>query len=303
MRKSGLICGLIAAGLLGGCATTLPNQELLQAEEAVAELSSEADVVRLAPVAVAEAQEILSRAQQAEEQTEVSHKARLSVLKAQTARARARQKSAEIRAEESLRRAEDLQLDARERQAELALRRAAEAQRRAREAQRRAEQLRAEAAKERQRAELERERTVVERVRIASVADRLGEVQRTLAELKPRMTERGLVLTLGEVLFGFDSPDLKPYTRRIMDRLAGFLQENGSYSIKVEGHTDSVGEAAYNQQLSQSRAQSVTNSLLNNGLAPNRITTRGYGETRPIASNETAAGRRENRRVEVVIGQ
>jgi len=227
----------------------------------------------------------------------------LSLLKVKTARAQARQKNAEERAEVLNRKIEELELNARARQAQDALREAADAQRRAAEAQRRARELREQAAAERERAQQERSRTEVAEGRIAVAQDRLTELRQSFAELKPRLTDRGLVLTLGEVLFGFDSANLKPYTQRIMERLADFLQTHPKYTQKIEGHTDSVGTATYNLQLSRARAQSVAEALLSRGIARERISVEGFGETRPVASNETETGRRENRRVEVVISQ
>lgn len=296
-----LMVGLFMAGL-AGCASA-PNQKLIEAQTVVAQISDDEEIVSLAPVMVAEAREILSRAQRAQDDAEITHRAELSLIKAQTAKARARQKRAESRAEKTSRQAEDLLLDARAREAQNALRQARQAQRdaalaqqRAAEAQRRAEELRSEAAAERARAQAARSQ-------VETTQDRLNEVQRTLAELNPRLTERGLVLMLGEVLFNFDSANLKLYTQRIMDRVAEFLRANPARPIRVEGHTDSVGDAVINTEFSRARAQSVTDALINRGVSSERLSTQGFGESRPIASNETEAGRRENRRVEIIIGQ
>ncbi len=299
LRALSLLVGLCA---LAGCATA-PNPALVDAETAVAEIRSDEGVVRLAPLTVAEAQEILSRAQRAENEAEKTHRAQLSLLKAKTARANARRKNAENRAEELTQKALDLELDARARQAENALRKAEDAQRLAAQARQRAEEAQRCAGELREQAASERARIETTRSRTQTAEQRLRQVQQLLAELKPRLTSRGLVLTLGEVLFNFDSADLKLYTQRIMDQLANFLQENPMYAIRVEGHTDSEGTGTYNLQLSRARAQSVTDALLTRGIEGTRVSTEGFGERRPVASNETAAGRRENRRVEVILSQ
>ena len=116
-----------------------------------------------------------------------------------------------------------------------------------------------------------------------------------------KQTERGLVLTLGDVLFEVDQADLKPGAVRNLQPLISFLKENSSRGVTIEGHTDSVGSDAYNLTLSQRRADAVRRLLIANGIAADRVTARGLGEAYPVASNETKQGQLMNRRVEVVI--
>ena len=313
---------IVMSLLLGGCASG-PNPKLVEAQTAVAELGADEDISDLAPVTAAEARDLLSRAERAGDDAQTTHRAQLSLLKVQTARAQARKVKAQARAEASNRKAEELELDARAREAQDALRRAAEARRQALQAQRRAEELRQAAAAERAQAQAAREQARLSSSpeaapggannrdpdpdalasNSASASNRLEQIQQTLAELKPRLGERGLVLTLGEVLFIFDSANLKPYTQRIVDRLAGFLADFPRYRIAVEGHTDSEGSAASNAELSSARARVVTQALVARGIDTSRIRTTGYGETRPVASNQTEVGRRKNRRVEVILSQ
>ncbi len=122
-----------------------------------------------------------------------------------------------------------------------------------------------------------------------------------LANLKARKTKRGLVITLGDVLFQFGKAELKPGATRELTRLVAFLEEHSDRSLAIEGHTDSVGPSAFNRLLSQRRAQSVKRLLVRHGIGPSRITARGYGEGYPVASNASAAGRQQNRRVDLVI--
>ncbi len=103
------------------------------------------------------------------------------------------------------------------------------------------------------------------------------------------------------VSFDTDSYTLKPALRPVLDTVAQSLNENPQLRAKVVGHTDSTGQAAYNQTLSENRARSVTNYLSRQGVAATRLTSEGRGPTDPIADNATAAGRAENRRVEIYL--
>jgi OOP family OmpA-OmpF porin len=130
---------------------------------------------------------------------------------------------------------------------------------------------------------------------------RAAELERQLAELQAEETERGYVMTLGDILFDVDRAELKPGGMREVQRLAEFMREFPNRSVVVEGHTDSTGDESYNLQLSERRAQSVQDALIGNGIEPFRIAAGGYGERYPVASNDSSAGRQQNRRVEVVI--
>ena len=123
-----------------------------------------------------------------------------------------------------------------------------------------------------------------------------------LADLRADRTERGLVVTLGdEVLFDVDQAELKPGGMQQLARVAEFLRENPDRNLLVEGHTDSTAPDAYNLALSQRRANAVEDFLITQGVDPTRISAVGYGEQLPIATNDTAAGRQANRRVEIVV--
>ncbi|QJQ96715.1 MULTISPECIES: OmpA family protein [Halomonadaceae] len=107
------------------------------------------------------------------------------------------------------------------------------------------------------------------------------------------------VVLSSEVNFEFDSADLRPEASMMLDEVAHRLRENPELRVSIEGHTDSVGNPQYNVGLSQRRADSVKAYLVNQGIDPNRMNTTGYGEERPVASNDTPEGRAENRRVEI----
>lgn len=122
-----------------------------------------------------------------------------------------------------------------------------------------------------------------------------------MAEMEAEQTDRGMVLTLGDVLFDLNRADLKPAGEQTISRLADFMSEYEERRVRVEGYTDSTGAASYNQGLSERRAEAVRNALTDMGISRSRIETRGYGEEYPVASNDSAAGRQQNRRVEIVI--
>jgi outer membrane protein OmpA-like peptidoglycan-associated protein len=126
-------------------------------------------------------------------------------------------------------------------------------------------------------------------------------LERELADLKGKKTDRGVVVTLGDVLFDTGKATLKPGAYTTIDRLATVLKEDASRKVMIEGHTDNVGSDEYNQGLSERRAQSVQAALFERGVEASQISTVGKGETTPVASNDNAAGRQQNRRVELVF--
>ena len=135
----------------------------------------------------------------------------------------------------------------------------------------------------------------------ASAQQHARMLERQLAALKARQTDRGMVLTLGDVLFDTGRAQLKPGAARTLNQLATFLRENPERTVQIEGYTDSVGSSALNQTLSDDRASAVKSALMDRGIAITRIAARGLGEADPVATNRTAAGRQRNRRVEVII--
>lgn len=125
--------------------------------------------------------------------------------------------------------------------------------------------------------------------------------RKELADLQAQNTSRGMVLTLGDVLFDTNTATLKAGAGERIDRLAAFLGENTGTRVIIEGHTDSRGSDAYNEELSRRRAQAVADALLTRGVASNRFEIIGRGEAVPVASNDSQSGRQQNRRVEIVF--
>ncbi|KMN19658.1 OmpA family protein [Pseudomonas weihenstephanensis] len=124
---------------------------------------------------------------------------------------------------------------------------------------------------------------------------------RQLQSLNAKQTERGTLVTFGDVLFDFDRADLKSNSRDSITTLANYLIKNPDRKVIVEGYTDSKGSASYNQGLSERRANAVKNALVLAGVDKSRIVAQGYGKEYPVASNATNSGRAQNRRVEVTI--
>lgn len=136
----------------------------------------------------------------------------------------------------------------------------------------------------------------------AEAARQEAEVaQRQLAELQAKKTDRGMVLTLGDVLFDTGAATLKPGATSMIERIAAFLKDNDGTKVIVEGHTDSRGSEDYNQQLSERRAQAVADALAFRGIDRSRVEAVGRGKALPVASNDTAAGQQQNRRVELIF--
>jgi len=136
----------------------------------------------------------------------------------------------------------------------------------------------------------------------AAATDEKAKLQAEIDKLKAKPTDRGLVLTLGDVLFDTGKSELNSGATRKLDQLAEFLNEHKDRRVEIDGFTDSVGSDAFNQELSRRRADAVKSALLTRGIDGSRINTEGYGKAFPVANNADSGGRQLNRRVEVVIG-
>jgi outer membrane protein OmpA-like peptidoglycan-associated protein len=121
------------------------------------------------------------------------------------------------------------------------------------------------------------------------------------AVLQTRDTPRGLVVNMSDVLFDTAKYSLRPLAREKLAKVAGIVSGHPGLKLDVEGYTDSVGGDDYNQRLSEQRGSAVRDYLTQSGMAPSSVTTQGFGKSQPVASNDTAQGRQQNRRVEIVI--
>ena len=134
-----------------------------------------------------------------------------------------------------------------------------------------------------------------------SAQAQLASAQQQLADLQAKKTDRGMVVTLGDVLFDTGQATLKPGANLALNRLATFLSANPQTKIIIEGHTDSRGSDEYNEVLSERRARAVATELMSRGISADQLQTLGRGKGYPVASNDTPEGRQQNRRVEIVF--
>lgn len=135
----------------------------------------------------------------------------------------------------------------------------------------------------------------------SAAQDRVRMLEAQLREMEAQQTERGLLVTLGDVLFAFNKAELSAQAGPRLDKLADFLKQFPERKLLIEGYTDSVGSDVYNQELSARRAGAVRDALVARGVDTSRITARGYGKVYPVADNASPEGRAMNRRVEIVI--
>jgi outer membrane protein OmpA-like peptidoglycan-associated protein len=271
VSNSALISASALALLLAACASAPRRSEQLeQARAQVQTLSQEPLAQQAASQDLDAARKSLQQAEAAEQQqrppVEVDHLAYLALRHAQAGEARV----SEANARQEIARAQE------ERTQTLMQARTQEAQ--AARAQAQNAQAQAESAR-----------------RQAQAA------QSELAELQAKQTQRGMVVTLGDVLFDTGQATLKPGADLQLNRLAEYLKGNSNTRILIEGHTDDRGSAPYNQELSDRRAQAVATALESRGVAADQLQPVGRGKDFPVASNTTPEGRQQNRRVEIVF--
>lgn len=273
MLKKHIVISLasISIAIVGaGCAGQRPAS-LERAQSSLAQARQDPLVIQYAPAQLSEAQATLTQAERVWEdegdQEETSHLSYITEQRANIAVATAWQKATEDEMQRLRAQREDIVVNARTREAELA-------------------RIQAEASADQAAAAMARSRAL----------------EQELADLKASTTERGLVMTLQEgVLFEYDKAELKSGAMRSLDPLIAFLKEYPDRTLVIEGHTDGTGSDSYNADLSQRRAEAVRGFLASNGISADRIIARGYGESYPVTTNATEAGRQQNRRVEVVI--
>ncbi|NML22740.1 OmpA family protein [Pseudoflavitalea sp. G-6-1-2] len=128
------------------------------------------------------------------------------------------------------------------------------------------------------------------------------QIKNEVPGAKVERVGEGIVVEFNDkILFGFDKSDLSPSAEGNLSKLAEVLKNNPDTYIEVQGHTDAKGADAYNMTLSQKRATAVANNLIKKGVSASRVTTKGYGKTAPVATNDTEEGRAQNRRVNFLI--
>ena len=292
-----LSTALLAVAVVAGC-STVENSRLNEARNDYSAAQSDPKVAKLAPAELKLAGEALDKANAAaskkEDEDKVTHLAHLAKQRVAVAQETAKQKEAELAVTEASTERSKIRLDARTQEADTAKQKAEVAQRQAETSKQQSEAAQQQAVMSQQQSEMSQQQA-----RDAEM--RAGQLETQLKELNAKKTDRGLVITLGDVLFDTNKAQLKPGATRSLQKLATFLKQYPERKAQVEGYTDSTGSADYNQELSDRRAHAVRASLLDMGVSSDRITTHGYGKESPVASNDTPAGRQMNRRVEIIL--
>ncbi|MGD0492916.1 MAG: OmpA family protein [Steroidobacteraceae bacterium] len=266
-----------ALGIAACASVPTPNPQLVAARAEVHTAQANPNVAKYAAVDIEAAQKQLDLAEAAamhHDDAAIAQPAYLATQLARLAQARGAAKADDARVAAGRGERDKIQLDARTREVGTAT-------------------LATNAALE------QRDQATEQRDQATEQAARL---QAEVDQLKATPTPRGLVLTLGDVLFDTGRSQLNPGAARKLDQLAQFLTDQPQRRVQIDGFTDSVGSESYNQNLSQQRADAVKSSLISRGIDSSRIESQGYGKSFPVADNADSGGRQLNRRVEVVIG-
>jgi outer membrane protein OmpA-like peptidoglycan-associated protein len=300
---------------------------LAQAERYQAQKPGQKPVITMAREAVVRAEDarVIAVRREIEEQQELERQAALARENAAKAQAEkeaqqraqaeeeARRQTARRAEADALRAQADTERAAAEKAKAEALAAAAEARREMAEAER----AKADADAARQAAVLQQQQLAqqAEQSRLAAAeSDRLrqkaeqdqAQLRQQLLDqfnqiLQTRDTARGLIVNMSDVLFDSGKYTLKPGARERLAKVSGIILAHPGLKIEVEGHTDNVGGEEYNMRLSESRANAVRDYLVAEGIGPDKVTSKGFGMVIPVADNRTAAGRQQNRRVELVV--
>lgn len=262
---------LIALGPLASCSSPPPRNALLEQVRGDYQMAQGTpEVSELASGELKQASDALNLANEAaargENSAEVDHLAYLAKQRIAIAREAGSQKAAERTVNNAEGARDKVRLSARTTEADMAHRSADDARMDTRDAQARNLQLESQ-----------------------------------LQALNAKQTPRGIVITIGDVLFDTDRAELKAGGMRNMEKLVAFLKDNPQRKAMIEGFTDSSGNDSHNQALSERRADSVMNALVSMGIGSERLSTRGYGKGYPVAGNDSASGRQMNRRVEIIL--
>lgn len=276
---------LASAVMLAACSSVpLTTPGLDQARDDFVAANNNPQVSAYAPLEFKQASEALDLANAAAAKKDslekVDQLAYLAKQKIATAQEVAKRKAAEADIAKAGQQRDQVRLEARTAEAERARMEAAAAQAQSAEAQRKAADAEAQTREAQARA---------------------AQLESMMAELQAKKTERGMIITIGDVLFATGQARLTPAGMATVRKLADVLLQNPERSVLVEGFTDSSGGSAYNQTLSERRADAVRAALLQMGVGAERVAVRGYGEAYPVAPNDSVGNKQLNRRVEIVL--
>lgn len=286
MKQSMLKSAILASAILLGACSSMPTTTpmLDQARGDFVAANNNPQVSSYAPLEFKQASDALEAANAAAAKKEsldtIDRLAYIAKQKIATAQEVAKQKAAEASIASSGQERDRVRLEARTAEAERAKAAAAAAQAQA-------------AAAQGQVADAE--------ARTREAQARAAALEAMMVDLQAKKTERGMIITIGDVLFATGQATLTQAGMSNLRKLADALAQNPERTVLVEGFTDSVGGTAYNQNLSERRASAVRNALLGMGVDERRVAMKGYGEAYPVAPNDTAGNRQLNRRVEIVL--
>ncbi|MES2036463.1 MAG: OmpA family protein [Pseudomonadota bacterium] len=290
---------LMTAMLLSACSTAPKTTSLLdQTRMDYQAAQNNPNVQTLAPLEMRQADVAMNDANKAAKDNESSEKidrlAYIAKQKIGVAQELAKQKQAEASVADAAKARDQIRLEQRTNEADKAKMQADQAKAQAEQARLAAQIAQGEASDAQRKAQEEQAKAL-------EMQNRNAALEAQLADLQAKTTVRGIVITLGDVLFGVDQSKLNPDGMRTVQKLAIVLLNNMQRTVLVEGHTDNTGTQAHNQDLSERRANAVRSALVLMGVSRDRIETKGYGEAFPVAENNTAQNRQFNRRVEIIL--
>jgi outer membrane protein OmpA-like peptidoglycan-associated protein len=296
--------------------------DLLEARNAV-RIAKDAGAEKYAPAELQKAKDALNRADDyyrrkqgsgpigtvAREAAQTAEEARVMSIKreqeeqAENERKAAADREAQARADAQAQQAAAAQAQAQAEQSQAQAAQAQQAQQQAEQARQQAESAQQQAAQQAQQAEQARQQADQQRQQAENdkAQMRARMLQQLNQVLQTRDTARGLIVNMPDVLFDTGKADLKSSARERLAKVAGILIAYPDIHVEIDGYTDSTGSLEFNERLSQQRAEAVRGYLASQGVNSSTITTQGFGPSQPIASNETPAGRQQNRRVELVV--
>ncbi|MFH7044881.1 OmpA family protein [Paucibacter sp. JuS9] len=309
MNKLTLMTGtlsVLALAALSACSTLrADNPRLAEARSEYRSAQNDRDTRELASPELKTASEAMTRADAAwqnnEVPSDVDHWSYLAKQRSAIAMQTGKQRAAERTIANATASRDRIRLEARTQEADTARLSAEDAKLQAAASQRQSNASQREAEDSQREAAAAQSRANAAQLAADDARVRNYQLETQLRELNAKQTDRGMVITMGDVLFDNNRSDLKPGAMAGIDKLTAFMKQYPDRKLRIEGFTDSVGSDDSNQTLSIQRATMVRNALINGGVLPDRITVRGYGESSPVASNDTATGRQLNRRVEIVL--
>lgn len=284
MKKQYIFIAPLVLAMLSGCSTTPINQSLAEAHNSYNTARTNPQITNLAALELKDAGDTLSKADTAFEKGDnpaaVNQLAYIAYQQVRIAQETAFRKTDELSVTNASAKRDQVRLAARTAEADSA---------------------KHEVAIIQETANIQAEELVAASANAEHDQQIISKQEKQLKELNAKKTKRGLVITIGDVLFSSSEANLKSGGMHNVRKLSAFLEQYPKYRVLVEGYTDNTGNEESNQMLSVHRADAVKTALIDTGIASDRILTRGYGKEFPVARNNNSSNRQQNRRVEIVL--